>query len=583
MLFIALTLSLFLSLFTSWYFMRLYREDNYIQTADSIQIGSQSLEDSYHTLLSNVIDMASRTEFTVIVEDAHKGAVEKYGKNNAMIQDSLSTLTVSHPMLDSVIILGKNGERYSLFSSTLKKGFLLTLNAGWDMNSVHGITWFPTCRSPFTKNNDTIPVIVPIAQMKQSRYLNIVNDPQEADVFIILLLDRQKVEERLALGKSNYADRIMYLTDSSGNNLSMTEESLYFELVSQAETSALISASQNQELRLLADTPNYSLYSRKLNFCNLNLVCIQSKHTLRQRIIKMNTFIILIGLTGLIMMTALALKLSNFVTRPFQQLITNIQDIENDNYNTPCQMKYQDEIGRLNQAINSMYDTIQQQFIKIKQSERAKFRSEIQLLTEQINPHFLYNTLECINMEILNEHKEEASSMILNLAAFLRIGLSYGKEVIPILKELTHVKAYIDIMNHRFSQKIDFQYQIESGLEQINILKSILQPLVENSILHGFSTDSENYGNILLPSISIHISKKDSHLLIEVIDNGCGIDIEKANAALHPETGESKQNHHVGLYNIYQRLSAFYGDVSITFETIPFFSNTVCLWLPFII
>ncbi|MCI6887774.1 MAG: hypothetical protein MR868_11125, partial [Lachnospiraceae bacterium] len=266
--------------------MRLYQEDNYIQTADSIQIGSQSLEDSYHTLLSNVIDMASRAEFTVLVEDAHKGAVEKYGKNNAMIQDSLSTLTVSHSMLDSVIILGKNGERYSLFSNTLKKEFLLTLNAGWDMNSVHGITWFPTCRSPFTKNNATIPVIVPIGQMKQSRYLNIVDDPQEADVFIILLLDRQKVEERLALGKSNYTDRIMYLTDSCGKNLSMTEESLYFELVSQPETSALISACQNQELRLLADTPNYSLYSRKLNFCNLNLVCILSKHTLKQRIFK---------------------------------------------------------------------------------------------------------------------------------------------------------------------------------------------------------------------------------------------------------------------------------------------------------
>ena len=125
-------------------------------------------------------------------------------------------------------------------------------------------------------------------------------------------------------------------------------------------------------------------------------------------------------MAGLAITTLLAFKLSRFVTKPFEQLITNVQSIESNTYDKPYQTKYNDEVGHLNMAINSMYATIQQQFECIKQSERAKYRSEIQLLSEQINPHFLYNTLECINMEVLGGHKEAAASMITSLGDFLR-------------------------------------------------------------------------------------------------------------------------------------------------------------------
>ena len=128
--------------------------------------------------------------------------------------------------------------------------------------------------------------------------------------------------------------------------------------------------------------------------------------------------------------------------------------MENNTYETPYQTKYQDEIGQLNTAINSMYTTIQKQIQQIRENERDKYRAEIQLLSAQINPHFLYNTLECINMEILNNHKQTASSMLTNLSDFMRIGLNYGDELILLSNELLHAKSYINIMNFRFSQKL---------------------------------------------------------------------------------------------------------------------------------
>lgn len=581
MLTIGLVLALFLGLLSSWYFARLYQEDTYNQTADSLQIGSQSLTDSFNILLDNVINFASTADFSNIVEDTRTGDTQKYARNTALIQTPMSNLTLTNPILDTIIILGKNGEFYSLFTNTLKKEENPSGLFGWDLSSVDGITWLPIRRSPFIKNNYIIPVIIPISQLAGTRYLHIADNFDNADVCIVLMLDSKSVAQRLALSDSSYAKRTLYLADRNGQNISLDDSSPYYQLASSEETQMRVSKEgDDDDAQFLYDNNDYSLYGKALDFCGLKLVSILPKTLLHQRITKMNAFILLIAFAGLAIATLLSFMLSRFVTKPFKQLISNVQAIENNNYNTPHQMKYQDEIGHLNQAINSMYTTIQQQFQRIKQSERAKYRSEIQLLSEQINPHFLYNTLECINMEILGGHKETASSMITSLGDFLRIGLSYGNEVIPITKEFTHVKAYIDIMNQRFNRKIDFKCTIDPELENLYVLKSILQPLVENSIRHGFDVDVSCYENILMPAIEIGVHREEDQIILEVSDNGRGIDIEKANSALHPEHPESGRKQHVGLNNIYQRLSAYYGTVAITFESIPYFKNTVRLTIP---
>lgn len=581
MLTIGLVLALFLGLLSSWYFARLYQEDTYSQTADSLQIGSQSLTDSFNILLNNVINFASTADFSNIVEDSRIGDTSKYARNTALIQDPMSNLTLTNPILDTIIVLGKNGEFYSLFTNTLKKEEIPSGLFGWDLSSVDGITWLPIRRSPFIKNNYIIPVIIPISQLAGTRYLHIADNFEDADVCIVLMLDSKSVAQRLALSDSSYAKRTLYLADRTGRNISLDESSPYYQLAISEETAKRVRVEGSDEAaQVLYDNNDYSLYGKSLDFCGLKLVSILPKTLLHQRITKMNTFILLIAFAGLAIATLLSFMLSRFVTKPFEQLISNVQAIESNNYNTPHQMKYQDEIGHLNQAINSMYTTIQQQFQRIKQSERAKYRSEIQLLSEQINPHFLYNTLECINMEILGGHKETASSMITSLGDFLRIGLSYGNEVIPITKEFTHVKAYIDIMNQRFNRKIDFKCTIDPELENLYVLKSILQPLAENSIRHGFDVDVSCYENILMPAIEIGVHREEDQIILEVSDNGRGIDIEKANSALHPEHPESGRKQHVGLNNIYQRLSAYYGTVAITFESIPYFKNTVRLTIP---
>ncbi len=582
MIIIALCLSAFIGMFSSWYFLRLYKEDTYNQTADSLQIGSQSLSDAYGVMLSNVIDFASTSHFSRLVTDVHNNNRKNEVKNKAALQESMSYLSVSTPLLDSFAVIGKNGEYYSLYSNTFKKGDSPSDAFNWDLSSIAGITWLPVRQNPYMKNNAVVPVIIPIAQLTGTRYLNISSNPKETDVYLILLLDFKNLTGRLALSSSSYSDRTLYVAGPGGMPVSLPPDSRWYETASSSLVmDSIAESSRDPGFYFLYDNREYSLYTKPLEFCGLSLVGILPKASLYERITRMNVFLLLLTVVGLALAAFLSLLLSRFVTRPLDRLIKNVREIENDTYHTPCQMKYQDEIGRLNMAINSMYATIKEQFECLRQSERAKYRSKIQLLSEQINPHFLYNTLECINMEVLDNHKQTASSMITSLGDFLRIGLNYGDEIILLSKELVHVKAYIDIMNYRFSRKIVFSYEASPELLNVSILKSILQPLAENSILHGFEPAEEASELIPLPEIRILITFHDDDLVIEIIDNGRGIDTEKAEASLFSQPIEDGKRRHVGLNNIYQRLRAYYGTASITFDSIPYFQNTVRITVPY--
>ena len=577
---IALTLSAFLITFSRKYFSDLYKEDIYTQTADSLHIGAQSLEDSYHLLLRNVVEAASTPDFSSMVRDIHLNQAQNNARYKAIFQQSLSNLTASIPILDSIAILGKNKEYISLYTNTLKRGTTPESAFDWDFLSIDAITWLSVRPSPYLRNNQIIPVIMPISLLSNTHFLHICNTPSETDLYIILLLDASEVEKRLALADSSYSDRIFYIADPNGVPLSMTSASPWYSKVCSPDISTNIrNMGRNDGFHLIYDHTQYSLYATPLDIGELSLISIVPKNALFTRLTHMSTFFVLITMAGLALTAFFSFALSRFVTRPFTRLIENVHKIENNTYHTPYQMKYQDEIGQLNTAINSIYATIQQQIQQIRENERDKYRSEIQLLSAQINPHFLYNTLECINMEILNDHKQTASSMLTNLGDFMRIGLNYGDELILLSNELLHAKSYINIMNFRFSQKIAVNCTIQPCLMNCLILKSILQPLVENSIRHGFNLNRPDAIPLPMPEITINAYQNEDAFTLEVSDNGYGIDIEKATQALN-QSQTSNGHRHVGLNNVYARLKAHYQTASITFETIPYFHNTVRIILP---
>ena len=176
---------------------------------------------------------------------------------------------------------------------------------------------------------------------------------------------------------------------------------------------------------------------------------------------------------GLIIVALLISSLiARNITLPIQKLRDSMKSVQKGNFDIEdIEVISDNEIGSLTRSFNVMTHRIRELMEQNVKEQEQKRKIELKALQSQINPHFLYNTLEYINMEVYSNHTKNASMMIQNLADFMRIGLNFGGELISISKELAHVQAYVNIMNYRFSHKICFTSDIPKELLSYEIFK----------------------------------------------------------------------------------------------------------------
>lgn len=571
---IDIMLTIFICIFARGYFNKLYYEEVEMQMQDTMNVISESLNNMYDTLITNVNSFASTPAIQRVVIS---GREESNYLNPEGVQVQLINLLSSNSMIESVFMVNRDGTCHTVYAYGVRPEKNLSDFLA-DYGTIDEITWLPNCQSPFLQQQDVIPIVIPLSTLIPGDNVVITTKGEEVATRLVVLLNLQKFQSRLSLSNANYFERSYFVVNSMGNNISLKNPlSMRMVLEDQGFIKGVRENNKDTQIRQIADLTDNVVYSQMLPFSDLQLISVLSKESLNRKIAAMNQFIVLMGGAGLIFSVAFSALLSKFITSPLERLMESIRQIQENHYDEPYKTKYNDEIGQLNTAVNSMYSTIQSQISQIKEEEHEKYQLEIQVLAEQINPHLLYNTLEGINLEVLNNHTLVASSMINNLGTFMRIGLNYGDELIMIRNEIAHVEAYINIMNHRTNKSISFQSYVEEGLMEYRILKLILQPLVENSIKHGFR--DEKWGEaVCIPSIDVRFYRKEDWIFIEVIDNGCGIDIDKAHESIYRD--EPAGGHHIGLHNVYTRLKIYYGEAEMDFQTIPYFRNSVVIRIP---
>lgn len=270
----------------------------------------------------------------------------------------------------------------------------------------------------------------------------------------------------------------------------------------------------------------------------------------------------------------LAYYISNSTTKRIELLIQKMRKVQNADLNAKITTHSKDEIGELTENFNYM---IEKMTILIKeqyQSGQEVKNAELKALQAQINPHFLYNTLDLINWSAIKNKIPEISSIVQSLAKFYRLSLSKGQDVVPIADEITHAKLYVDIQNQRFENKIDFQLDIDERILDYSILKLILQPLVENSIIHGIMEKESKSGMIRISGRLI-----DDRIILQVQDNGVGMTPEKLQNIL--SGGSSSDLHGYGVRNIDERIKLFYGnEFGLSYESSRNSGTTVTIKIP---
>lgn len=209
-----------------------------------------------------------------------------------------------------------------------------------------------------------------------------------------------------------------------------------------------------------------------------------------------------------------------------------------------------DELDEIADSVNQMGEQIHTLIEESYKKELDRKISELNLLQEQINPHFLYNALSSISVLAMGNGDKAASRAILYLSDFYRITLSKGKQDITIREELNLLESYLKIQRMRFGDSIEVEYELDESLLDVHVVKLTLQPIVENAIHHGRDDDSEVF------HILIRLFEEQEKTVFEVIDDGCGMDPEKLmelqNSMNHSEGG-------YGLRNVNIRIKLQYG------------------------
>jgi two-component system sensor histidine kinase YesM len=248
----------------------------------------------------------------------------------------------------------------------------------------------------------------------------------------------------------------------------------------------------------------------------------------------------------------IALFLSSNITNPIRKFIKSMSYAQEGNFDIQIQYKRKDEFTYLFSQYNKMILQIKELINKLYVSEVKKKEAELKALQAQINPHFLYNTLDSINWIALRNDVPDISHMVTSLSDFFRYSLSDGKSIIPIEDEFRQVESYLSIQQVRFKERLEFSFQLEPEVYGHYTVKLILQPLVENSLIHGIE---KRRGKGI---IVIKARKTEDLIEIEISDNGIGADIDKLNAMLHNDS-DSDSDKSFGMNNVNQRIQQVFG------------------------
>ena len=281
-------------------------------------------------------------------------------------------------------------------------------------------------------------------------------------------------------------------------------------------------------------------------------------------------------LFSIFLMAFLNFRISAHISDPIRRLEQSIKELEAGREDVEIAEGGCYEVQRLGHSIRSMVSTMRHLMDDIIEQEGQKRRSELEVLQSQINPHFLYNTLDSVIWMAEAGRYEEAIQMVTSLARLFRISLSRGKSIIPLADELEHARHYMNIQQIRYKNKFTTQINALPGTDGLYTMKLIVQPILENAIYHGMAS-AEDDG-----LITVTARREGEDLVIDVADNGLGMRPEVAASLLDEDRPEIRTSGSgIGVRNVHRRIRLTFGDrYGLTIFSEPDEGTTVRIRLP---
>ncbi len=292
---------------------------------------------------------------------------------------------------------------------------------------------------------------------------------------------------------------------------------------------------------------------------------------------KTQTQIIYLLVTAILLLAAVLASafISARITEPIKKLKNSMKEVEKGHFDLAnIEVRSKNEIGSLSKSFNIMIAEIQKLMEENIFEQKQKRKNELKALQAQINPHFLYNTLDSIIWMAEGNKTGEVVLMTSSLAKLLRQSISNENEVFTIEQEVAYIKSYLTIQKMRYKDKLEYEIDVDKNIYQYEIVKLILQPIVENAIYHGIKFKD----TMCLLRVCGYAEGDD--IIIKISDNGVGM-TEEALSHIFDERKISFKSNGVGVYNVQMRLQLYYGkNYGISYESVPGEGTTATITIP---
>ncbi len=407
-------------------------------------------------------------------------------------------------------------------------------------NERDAIAWFPAGSSRMYKTNE---VIIPVG------YRFVFGSE---NVYIVVALSQTKLDDYVRDTLDSYDN--VYILDEGNHPITGDEDEgqSFADRIDWEKVSSV-----NALCEKMGD---YMVTSSVIKSNGWRIVAVKNTDSLTGNIAKLRLFVAALLTASTFVSIFISVFLVRRMTRPLSELASVMKNAPEKGEDTRFVYEYNDEVGELAKSFNLMIEEINNNIRELASEKEAKRVAELKALQAQINPHFLYNTLNAITWQAADMGATEISTLSNSLGKFFRLSLNQGKELISLADEFEHTKSYLEIQKIRYKSKFEYTVELKDYLKGLMTIKLVVQPLVENSIYHGIK-ELDRSCKIRVTAERILTRQGSPAVRIIVEDDGKGIPedrLKKINKLL--AAGETDDATGYGIFNVNERIKLYYGN-----------------------
>ena len=568
---------LLVTIFLAGSFYHLYKENavdeigNYqVKNAEFIRNNIELIEDTIESLSTNLMLNENFQGLLRLPAFQVKNPNANYVNMNTSLNLALNTL-VSNDYISYISIYTRNG--FSFYHSKFnKRNALLNIKGSPDYEKMDDLEGGPY----WTTYAEDSGFFVADKSGPKLTMLRAIIDLNSYTVqgFMVICVDWNTIWSYVP----NAGNNAYLLADGTGRPLSV--DTAYAPVLDAARRedltlSGFFPLPDKSVVRL--DGEEYLFANSGISTSNFYVLSLMPMRFVMQDVNRGMVLFLFLALFCLLFSLFASVFTASLVTKPVKKLIGAIRSAKSGNFKSKVNFIYQDEIGELGAEYNQMVDELNLLFTRVLNLEIRNRDSEIRAMQAQINPHFLYNTLDSIYLKALNANQEVAD-MIYSLSRILRLTLNRGGDLTTVRDEKSFMENYLLLQKIRFKDRFDYEFRVDPSLLGRNIPKLVLQPFVENAIVHGL----DSIGRRL--HIVIEGSCREGALDFAIRDNGCGIEPELLDRILNgSEKPDEGQTRGFAIRNVKERLRLYYGaskDFRFGISSIPGEGTAVEIRIP---